>query len=128
MTEWGEMWVRWEVWKKPEDELYLERASSEGMAGSARTSPASQCRSESAESSMTTLPGQQREAAWLLSRACSLGIWWAWRCRPFPDVSSLPNNVWNSGLDERHLKLPVMNGPSPREGGCQEACMLGQLR
>ena len=23
-----------------------------------------------------------------------------------------PNNVWNSGLDERHLKLPVMNGPS----------------
>ena len=24
MTEWGEMWVRWEVWKKPEDELDLE--------------------------------------------------------------------------------------------------------
>lgn len=38
MTEWEEMWVRWEVWKKPEDELDLELASSKGMAGSARMS------------------------------------------------------------------------------------------
>lgn len=32
------MWVRREVWKKPEDELDLELPSSEGMAGSARMS------------------------------------------------------------------------------------------
>ena len=59
MTEWGEMWVRWEVWKKPEDELDLEPASSEGMAGSARTCPASRSWSDSAGSSTTTLPGSR---------------------------------------------------------------------
>lgn len=79
MTEWMEMWPRWEVWIQAEDELGLGSANSEQMTGVTRTRvqlPRGAGVREPRSSRASPSPGG-RERPPVLSRAsrgCSRGV------------------------------------------------------